>query len=149
MKVGKYKLVFDGLANDILNELLDAGDVLQYVLVRLPQLALDEDLREQTLANGKRLRLVRVVSLRVARCAALRDGATPRRGAVGVEVIENAQVDAPAALVRHGELAVEHEPRDGELDGERHELRRGVVDAQGRRERQPQVRVPRDEEVQL
>jgi hypothetical protein len=58
-------------------------------------------------------------------------------------------VDTPAALVRHGELAVEDEPRDGEPDGERHEQRGRVIDTQGRRERQPQVRVPGHEEMQL
>ena len=48
-------------------------------------------------------------------------------------------MDTPATLVRHGELAIEDEPRDGEPDGERHEQRGWVIDAQGRRERQPQV----------
>jgi hypothetical protein len=72
-----------------------------------------------------------------------------RRGTIRIEVVKHAQVDAPAALVRHGELAIEDEPRDREPDGERHEQRGGVVDTQGRRERQPQVRVPGHEEMQL
>lgn len=136
MKIRKYELLFDGLTNDVLDELLHAGDVLQHVLVRLPELALDEDLGEKTLADGQRLGLVRVVSPGVTRGASLRDGTAPRRGAIRVEVVEHAQVDAPAAFVGDRELAVEHESRDGELDGERHEQRRGVVDPQGRRERQ-------------
>jgi hypothetical protein len=45
-------------------------------------------------------------------------------------------VNAPAAFVGDRELAVEHESRDRELDGERHEQWRGVVDPQGRRKRQ-------------
>ena len=149
MKVRKYKLLLDGLTNDVLDELLDTGDVLQYVFVCLPQLALDEDLGEKTLANGQRLRFVCVISIWVARGAALGDRTAPRRGAVRVEVVKHAQVDAPAALVRDRDLAVEHEPRDGELDGERHEQRRRVIDPQGRRERHPQIRMPRDEKVQL
>jgi len=128
MKVRKYKLLFDGPTKDVLDELLDAGDVLQYMLVRLPKLALDEDLWKKTLANRQRLRLVRVISIGVARGATLRDRAAPRRRAVRVEVVKHAQVDAPAALVRDGDLAIEHEARDREFDGEGHEQRRGVVD---------------------
>lgn len=135
MKIRKHELLFDGLANDVLNELFDAGDILQHVLICLPELALDEDLGEKTLPDGQRLGLVRVISLGVTRGASLGVGTAPRRGAVRVEVVEHAQVDAPAAFVGNCELAVEHESRDGELDGERHEQRRGVVDPQGRRER--------------
>ena len=149
MKVGKYKLFFDGLTDDILDELLDTSDVLQHMLIRLPQFALYKNLREKTLANGQRLRRLRVVPLGVARGAALRARAAPRGRAVRVEAVEHAEVDAPAALVRDGDLAVEDESGNGELDGERHEQRRGVVDPQGRCERQPQVGVPRDEQVQL
>ena len=145
MKVGEHKLLFDCLTDNILDELLDASDILQHMLIRLPQFALDENLREKTLADGKRLRRLRVViPLGVGRGAALRARAAARRRAVRVEAVEHAQMDAPAAFVRDGELAVEDEPGDGELDGERHEQRGGVVDPQGRRERQPQVGVPRD-----
>ena len=136
MKIRKHELLFDGLANDVLNELFDASDVLQHVFICLPELALDEDLGEKTLTDGQRLAFVRVISLGVTRGASLRHGTAPRRGAVRVEVVEYAQVDAPAAFVGDCELAIEHEPRDRELDGERHEQRRGVVDPQGRRERQ-------------
>ena len=137
MKVGEYKLLFDGLANDILDELLNASDILQYMFIRLSKFTLNKNLREKTLANGQRLRRIRIIPLGVARGAALGTRAAPRRRAVRVEAVEHAQVDAPAAFVRDGELAVELEPGDGELDGERHEQRGGVVDPQGRRERQP------------
>ena len=71
MKVGKHKLLFNSLANDVLDELLDARDVLQHMLVSLPELALNKDVRKEALPHGQRLRPVGVVCLWVARRTAL------------------------------------------------------------------------------
>jgi hypothetical protein len=62
-----------------------------------------------------------IIPFRIARGAALGTGGTSRRRTVRVEAIEHAQMDAPAAFVCDGQLTVEHESGDGELDGERHE----------------------------
>jgi hypothetical protein len=129
MKIREHKLLLYRLANDILYELLDARDILQYMLVRLPKLALDENIREKPLAHRQRfgilLRPLRVwIALRAA------PGARPAacRRAIRIEFIEHAQVDAPTGLVRDGEFAIEDETGDGDLDGQRHEQWRGVVD---------------------
>jgi len=140
MKIGKHKLLFYSLANDVLDKLLDPRDVLQHMLVGLPELALDEDVRQEALPHGERFRPVCVICVWIARRTATR--APSRGGTIRIEVIEHAEMDAPAALIRHGKLTIEDEPSDREPDRERHEQRGGVVNAQGRRERQPQVRVP-------
>jgi len=51
MKIWEYKLLFDSFSNNILDELLNASDILQYMLIRLSKFALDKNLREETLAN--------------------------------------------------------------------------------------------------
>ena len=125
MKIRKYELLLDGLTNDILDELLHTSDVLQHVLIRLPKLALNKDLREEPLAHRQRLSRGHVaVALWIARGAIamrVRAGVAAGRGAVRVEVVEHAEVHAAAALVRDCELAGEDESGHGELDRERHE----------------------------
>jgi hypothetical protein len=71
MKVGKHKLLFYSLANDVLDELLDARNVLQHMLVSLPELTLNKDVRKEALPHGQRLRPVGVVCIWVARRTAL------------------------------------------------------------------------------
>ena len=55
MKVRKHQLLNNALPNHILNESLDPHHVLQHVLIRLPDLALDVNVWEEPLPDRKRL----------------------------------------------------------------------------------------------
>jgi len=122
MKIRKHKFLLYRLAYNILNEPLNPRHVLKDVFVRLANLALDQDGREEALADRQRFPIaLSALFVHIRGRAGLASWASAGRP-VGVQVVKHAQVHASTrAFVRDGHLPREHQPRHGELDGERHE----------------------------